>query len=86
MDFILRVANVAVTPLNALDRRVKKIVKGWMNLPQRASAELVYLAPSRGGAGILPFKVTRYIMSVVHGYRLLTCPDPTVRCMAWHIL
>ena len=36
MDFILRVANVAVTPLNALNRRVKKIVKGWMNLPQRA--------------------------------------------------
>jgi len=86
LDFILRGANVRVQPLNALDKQVKRIVKGWLNLPQRASPELVYLAPSRGGAGILPFRSTRYIMSVVHGYRLLTCPDVLVRRVAWSAL
>ena len=37
LDFILRGANVRVQPLNALDKRVKRIVKGWLNLPSSST-------------------------------------------------
>jgi len=57
----------------AADNQVKKIVKKWLNLPQRASAELVYLLPSQGGAGTLPLRDQLNILAVVHGFRLLTC-------------
>lgn len=83
MDFILRGANVAMEPLRTLDRQLKKLTKRWLHLPQRASAEPVFIAPAHGGAGLLPISDNRYIMSVVQGYRLLTCPDSQVQKIAW---
>lgn len=83
MDFIMRGADVAMQPIRDLDRHVKKLAKGWLHLPQRASAEPVFLSPSQGGAGLLPVSDNRYVMSVVQGYRLLTCPDPLVQRVAW---
>ena len=85
LDFILRAAKVAMAPLVA-DNQVKKIVKKWLDLPHRASAELVYLLPSQGGAGILPLRDQHNILAVVHGFRLLTCPDRTVSTTAWYSL
>ncbi|RLU16756.1 hypothetical protein DMN91_010824 [Ooceraea biroi] len=54
LDFLLRGAAVEKRPLRAVDLHVRRIVKSWLNLPQRASAEVVYLPPSRGGCGLLP--------------------------------
>lgn len=53
MDFIMRGADVRMEPLRDLDRQLKRLAKGWLNLPQRASAEPIYLAASQGGAGRL---------------------------------
>ncbi|XP_046640334.1 uncharacterized protein LOC124324536 [Daphnia pulicaria] len=86
LDFILRGANVAVKPLRALDKRMKKNVKKWLNLPQRASAEVVFIPSPLGGAGILPFSDMRNVCAITHGYRLLTCPDDDVRETAWDTL
>ena len=86
LDFILRGANVAVKPLKNLDKRMKKYVKKWLNLPQRASAEIVYIPSPLGGAGILPFSDMRNVCAVTHGFRLLTCPDNDVREIAWDTL
>jgi len=83
MDFIMRGADVSMKPLKQLDKRIRKLAKGWLNLPQRASAEVVYILPSQGGAGLLPVSDNRYIMSVVQGYRILTSPDPLVHRVAW---
>ena len=86
LDFILRGADVKVKPLKKLDKNMKKHVKKWMNLPQRASAEVVFIPSPQGGAGILPFSDMRNVCAVTHGYRLLTCPDDDVRETAWDTL
>lgn len=86
LDFILRGADVRVKPLSKLDKTMKKCVKKWMNLPQRASAEVVFIPSPLGGAGILPFSDMRNVCAVTHGYRLLTCPDDSVRETAWDTL
>ena len=86
MDFIMRGAEIAVEPLNQLDRHIKRIAKRWLFLPRRSSCEPVYMLPSQGGAGLLPLRDTRYIMAIVQGYRLLTSPDPFVQSLAWDSL
>ena len=86
LDFILRGADVAVKPLKSIDKKMKKFVKNWLNLPQRASAEVVYISSPLGGAGILPFSDMRNVCALTHGYRLLTCPDDVVRETAWDTL
>lgn len=70
-------------PLRAIDRQMKKLAKKRLCLPQRASAEPMYIATSHGGAGLLPIADNRYVMSVVQGYRLLTCPDSQEQKIAW---
>lgn len=82
LDFILRGGDVKLTPLNMLDRKIKKYAKKWLHLPNRASNEPVYMLPSQGGAGLLPLRDSRYILAAVQGYRLLTSIDPMVRRIA----
>ncbi len=86
LDFLMRGADIAIGPLNQLDRAIKRAAKKWLFLPQRASNEPVFMLPSQGGAGLLPLRDTRYAMAVVQGYRLLTCPDPLVQSLAWDSL
>ena len=86
LEFILRAAQVEKKRLAEVDKLVKRLVKGWLHLPQRASAEVAYLLPSQGGAGILPFRDMSNVLAVVHAYRLLTCRDRSVRSVAWSCL
>lgn len=86
LDFAFRGADIEIKPLNELDRHIKRIAKRWLFLPNRASNEPVYMQPSQGGTGMLPLRETRYILSVVQGYRMLTCPDPVVHQIAWNSL
>ena len=84
LDFILRAADVEMKPLAEADKAIKRYVKSWLYLPQRASAELVHLLPSQSGAGFLSFRDQHNLLAVVNGFRLLTCPDRTVKDPAWH--
>ena len=79
LEFILRAGNVEIKPLAEADKAIEIFVKSWLYFPQRASAELVYLLPSQGGAGILSFRDQHNLLAVVHGFRLLTCSDRTVK-------
>lgn len=54
LDFWLRGSHVEKGPLKEADKLIRKLTKSWLNLPQRASAEVVYLPPSMGGCGLLP--------------------------------
>lgn len=82
LDFIMRGARVAKTPLKKLDGDLKRRVKGWLYLPQRASAEVVYLGVAEGGAGMFPLADLVDISSVVHAFRMITCADPVVKDLA----
>merc|ERR1711911_283554 len=47
-------------------------------------AEADHLLPSQGGAGLISFRDQYNILAVVHGFRLLTCPDQNVKAAAWY--
>ncbi|KAG5885499.1 hypothetical protein JTB14_013517 [Gonioctena quinquepunctata] len=49
ISFVLRGCQVQKNPLKVLDKKVKKALKAWMNLPQRASPELLYVPMKKGG-------------------------------------
>ena len=75
LDFIARGGFVYKTLLYPVDKSVKRLVKKWLHLPQWASAEVVFLLPSQGGAGLLPLVDGINIATITQAYRMLTCKD-----------
>lgn len=57
-------------------------MEGWRQVLPRASAELVFLFPSSGGAGLVQVVDLLDLASIKHVFRLLTNPDPTVRSVS----
>lgn len=86
LDFCFGGSHVEKGPLQELDKVVKRAAKGWLNLPQRASAELVYLPPREGGGGLLPLADLADALTVAHVFKLLTSKDNTVSALAWESL
>ncbi|KAG5322724.1 PO21 protein, partial [Pseudoatta argentina] len=86
LDFLLRGARVLKSPLTAVDLKIRRHVKSWLNLPQRASAEGVYMPLRWGGCGLLPLSDLADILTVAHAYRMLTVRDGAVRELAWESL
>ena len=82
LDFIARGGYITKTSLTNTDKLLKKHCKEWMNLPKRASAEMVYLAPAQGGAGILPTKDTTNVAAIIQAYRMIAAKDPFVSQVA----
>ncbi|KAG5890221.1 hypothetical protein JTB14_028763 [Gonioctena quinquepunctata] len=78
ISFVLRGCQVQKNPLKVLDKKVKKALKAWMNLPQRASPELLYVPMKKGGAGVLPMADLVEVASIVQAYKMLTCPESLV--------
>ena len=86
LDFLLRGAKVFRGPLTAVDLNIRRHVKSWLNLPQRAGAEGVYMPPRWGGCGLLPLSDLADVLTVAHAYRMLTVRDGAVRGLAWESL
>jgi hypothetical protein len=53
------------------ESEIKRIGKTCLNLPQRASAERLYLSYQRRGLNLLPINVVADISQIVHGLGLL---------------
>ncbi|KAG8235787.1 hypothetical protein J437_LFUL016119 [Ladona fulva] len=69
-----------------VDKRICKIIRSWMSLPQRSSKEVIYLPPSLGGAGCLPFRFSSDLLSIELGFHLLTSDDPMLQRSAMESL
>ncbi|CAB0033875.1 unnamed protein product [Trichogramma brassicae] len=82
LDFCLQGSHVEKGPLSEADKVVKKLAKGWMHLPQRASAEVVFLPPNMGGGGILPLADMADLYTVAHAFKLLSSRDAAVAGLA----
>lgn len=82
IQFSLLTARVKKAPLILLDAIIKSTCKEVLHLPRRASPELVFLPMHRGGANILPLSDMADVGTVVHAFKLLTCPDAMVRSIA----
>ncbi|XP_023211846.1 uncharacterized protein LOC111614711 [Centruroides sculpturatus] len=68
--------------LHDLDRHIKKCAKRWLNLPQRASPELIHLPYDRGGTNITPCSSLADICQLTHAAHLFDSRDPTVTTIA----
>uniref|UniRef100_A0ABD2WIM9 Reverse transcriptase domain-containing protein n=1 Tax=Trichogramma kaykai TaxID=54128 RepID=A0ABD2WIM9_9HYME len=86
LDFCLQGSHVEKGPLKEADKVVKKLAKGWMHLPQRASAEVVFLPPNMGGGGILPLADMADLYAIAHAFKLLSSKDAAVARLAWSSL
>ncbi|KAG6923125.1 hypothetical protein G0U57_021510, partial [Chelydra serpentina] len=86
ISFVLRGSAVAKVPLNKADKIIRQLVKKWLFLPQRASNELVYITHRQGGANVPRMGDLCDVAVITHAFRLLTCPDATVRNIAANAL
>ncbi|KAK3917034.1 hypothetical protein KUF71_026046, partial [Frankliniella fusca] len=82
IQFALQTALIQKTSLAEVDRQIKRVAKGALHLPRRASPEVVFLPTYQGGANILPLADLADISAVTHAFRLLTSPDPAVSTVA----
>ncbi|XP_046683273.1 uncharacterized protein LOC124369322 [Homalodisca vitripennis] len=82
LEFNLKTARIRKTALRSLDSKIKCGMKKIFNVPSRASAELVYLPPSCGGAGLVPLADLSDLAAINHAFRLLTSPDARVASLA----
>ncbi|KAJ4449031.1 hypothetical protein ANN_00425 [Periplaneta americana] len=82
LAFHLKAGAVPKKRLTQLDTKLKQLGKKWLHLPQRASAEVLYLRHQWGGMNLLPTNVIADVSQAVHGLRLLTSPDVTTARLA----
>ncbi|XP_046144138.1 uncharacterized protein LOC123988371 [Osmia bicornis bicornis] len=82
LDFLLRGANIRRMTLSELDKAIKRTVKLWLHLPQRASPEVVHIPPSLGGCGLPPIADLAEVTAVAHAFRLLNAKDTVVARIA----
>ncbi|CAB3233767.1 unnamed protein product [Arctia plantaginis] len=85
-DFIMQGATMEKEYLTAVYKTIRRLAMEWLYLPQRASAELVYLPPSQGGGGLLPLVDLHDVLTVAHSYRLLNSREPAVRLLTQALL
>ncbi|UYV63981.1 hypothetical protein LAZ67_2006243 [Cordylochernes scorpioides] len=86
LDFILRGSPIHKTAFREVDLLIKRLGKKWLGLPQRASNEVLYIPPSKGGAGMVPFGDRTDLAKIQHAFRLLTSPDSETSALAKSLL
>ncbi|XP_067118900.1 uncharacterized protein T26G10.4-like [Centruroides vittatus] len=72
--------------LNKIDKTVKRCVKRWLGLPQRASAEVVVLPYQQGGANVTPSSALADIAQICHATHIFHSRDQAIREIAWKFL
>ncbi|XP_065453510.1 uncharacterized protein T26G10.4-like [Chrysemys picta bellii] len=82
ISFLLRGSAVARVPLNKADNTIRQLVKRWLYLSQRTSTDIIYIFHRQGGANVPQLGDLCDMAVMTHAFRLLTCPDPTVRSIA----
>ena len=78
LPFHLQHGHVPKGPLVVFDKLVKRRVKSWLSLPQRASVEPLYMSPAHGGLGLLPTSLLADISCVAHAATILHSLDGAV--------
>ncbi|XP_067139092.1 uncharacterized protein [Centruroides vittatus] len=68
--------------MHAIDNTLKKFAKRWLNLPQRASAEILYLTHNQGGANFLPLSSFSDIAQINHALHIFQSRDERVTSLA----
>ncbi|UYV83161.1 hypothetical protein LAZ67_23000037 [Cordylochernes scorpioides] len=86
LDFILRGSPIHKTAFREVNLLIKRLGKKWLGLPQRASNEVLYIPPFKGGAGMVPFGDRTDLAKIKHAFRLLTSSDSETSALAKSLL
>ena len=86
LPFHLTHGIVKKEPLVELDLEIRRVAKRWLNLPQQASAELVYIHPTTGGLGILPLQDLADISQLSQAVRLMGCKDEAIQSLSRSVI
>ncbi|XP_023219821.1 uncharacterized protein T26G10.4-like [Centruroides sculpturatus] len=78
LSFCLTAGTTPKKTLDKIDRVLKRLVKRWLSVPQRASAEIVYLAYKQGGANVTPSSLLSDISQVCHAMHLFISRDENI--------
>lgn len=78
ISFHLLHGSVPKAPLIELDKQIKRCAKRWLNVPQRASNEILYLGFDQGGQSLLPLSLLADVSTVSHAAALLHSKDASV--------
>ncbi|KAF8375858.1 hypothetical protein PRIPAC_82287 [Pristionchus pacificus] len=78
ISFHLLHGSVPKSPLIELDKQIKRCAKRWLNVPQRASNEILYLGFDQGGQSLLPLSLLADISTISHAAALLHSKDASV--------
>uniref|UniRef100_A0A914WV51 Reverse transcriptase domain-containing protein n=1 Tax=Plectus sambesii TaxID=2011161 RepID=A0A914WV51_9BILA len=82
LSYHLKAGSVPKKSLDVLDKTIKAVGKKWLNLPQRAGAEPLYLSYKQGGVNLLPTNMLADVAQLAHALRLLTSNDPAIEQLA----
>lgn len=83
LQYALRLGLVNVTWCRRMDAWVRGEVKKATGLPRRVCTGFMHLNMSQGGRGVVSIEEERNKSIVVQLYKVLRCPDPLVREVAW---
>ncbi|XP_067143069.1 uncharacterized protein T26G10.4-like [Centruroides vittatus] len=86
LTFYLTLGTVPKKKLDKVDKTLRRAVKRWLHLPQRASVEVVHMPHSQGGANVAPCNIMADIAQVSHATHLFSSRDPTVTSLALRTL
>ncbi|UYV84651.1 hypothetical protein LAZ67_X002952 [Cordylochernes scorpioides] len=82
LDFILRGAPIHKTNFGKIDRLITFLANKWLNLPKRASNEVLFIPPSQGGAGLLPFCDRAELSKITQAFKILMSKDANTENLA----
>ncbi|XP_067128213.1 uncharacterized protein T26G10.4-like [Centruroides vittatus] len=82
LTFHLTLGTTAKKKMDSIDRTLKKFAKRWLNLPQRASSEVLYLTYNQGGANFLPLNTFADLAQVSHALHLFQSRDERITSTA----
>ncbi|XP_023235892.1 uncharacterized protein LOC111635231 [Centruroides sculpturatus] len=82
LSFCLATGTTPKKTLDKIDRTLKRHVKKWLGLPQRASAEILHLSYKQGGTNITPASLIADIAQVCHAVYLFNSRDEHITDIA----
>ncbi|UYV62283.1 hypothetical protein LAZ67_1008433 [Cordylochernes scorpioides] len=74
------------TAFREVDLLIKRLGKKWPGLPLQASNEVLFIPPSKGGVGMVPFGDRTDLAKIQHAFRLLTSPDSETSALTKSLL
>ncbi|XP_023225130.1 uncharacterized protein LOC111626079 [Centruroides sculpturatus] len=86
LTFCLTTGTTPKKTLDRIDRLIKRCIKRWLGLPQRASTEIVHLPYKQGGTNVPPTSHLADIAQICHALYLFQSRDEDIAAISRNAL